>query len=328
MRHAHTRRPAQAAERERLEGNQRFGRGDWPGASACYERAAEAAGAAAIAHLAHANRSLCLLKMGRHSDALQAAEQAVAHKPEWPKGWARKAASLEALGRAADALLAAQRALTLEQSNAEYRALALSLRDKVAQEDAAQRTPSEPVARTPADQGGAGLCAFLRHDPPEGRGDNLLVRALVWSVCRLACGRSFFLFACMRTCPVKHLLLRVSVWVWVWVWVGWCAHGPRQRQLERQAGGWGGGQKDIRQLSRSYARARTYHTHIRTHTNTPSTNTPKHTRTHTRTYTRRFCCTGWGTQQRNTRHSAGHCSCLQRQWSLFRARGPSGVPTP
>ena len=37
--------------------------------------AASREGAAAIAHLAHCNRSLCLLKMGRPLDALRASEQ-------------------------------------------------------------------------------------------------------------------------------------------------------------------------------------------------------------------------------------------------------------
>jgi len=104
------------------------------------------------------------------------AEQAISHKSEWSKGWARKAASLEALGQTADALLAAQRALNLEQGNAEYRAFALSLHAKVAQ-DAAQRerAPCEPPSGAPAARRSPGLCAFLRHDPPQGRGQNLLV---------------------------------------------------------------------------------------------------------------------------------------------------------
>ncbi len=104
------------------------------------------------------------------------AEQAISHKSEWSKGWARKAASLEALGQTADALLAAQRALNLEQGNAEYRAFALSLHAKVAQ-DAAQRerAPCEPPSGAPAARRSPGLCAFLRHDPPQGRGKNLLV---------------------------------------------------------------------------------------------------------------------------------------------------------
>lgn len=103
--------------------------------------------------------------MFRYEEALHSAERAVALKPQWHKGWSRKAAALEALGRLQDALVAARQALTLEPQNADYRSLALSLKGKLD----ANNFPSPQLSRPTT-------CRFLpRYDPPEGKGDNLLV---------------------------------------------------------------------------------------------------------------------------------------------------------
>ena len=102
---------------------------------------------------------------------MHAAEHAILHKPEWPKGWARKAAALEAIGKLPEALLAAQRALSLELGNAEYRALALSLQSTIA----LHKSQSKSQNNQTRDRKAPTACAFLREDPPEGKGDNLLV---------------------------------------------------------------------------------------------------------------------------------------------------------
>jgi WD40 repeat protein len=71
--------------------------GDFEEALACYLRCDQSGGGdwPALAAL-HSNRSLALLKLGRAEEALAAADAAVAARPRWPKGLARRAAALAA----------------------------------------------------------------------------------------------------------------------------------------------------------------------------------------------------------------------------------------
>jgi tetratricopeptide (TPR) repeat protein len=126
--------------------------------------ALEADGSETVAHLIHSNLSLCFFKMDRYDDALRAAERAVELKPEWHKAWSRKAAALETLGRTQDALVAVRQALTLEPGNGEYRNLALKLKGKLAVDPVPAPRLTRPTCRS-----------LPRYDPPEGKGDNLLV---------------------------------------------------------------------------------------------------------------------------------------------------------
>ena len=111
--------------------------------------ALDAEGSSVIAHLAHSNRSLCFIKTLRFTEALHEADCAIALKPEWAKGWGRKAAALHALGRMRESLTAAQRALSLDQGNGEYRALALALQEATREQQAppshTQTSPHTPA---------------------------------------------------------------------------------------------------------------------------------------------------------------------------------------
>ncbi len=137
--------------------------------------ALDADGCNAIAHIAHSNLSLCLFKLGRLGEALCEAERAVAVRPQWHKGWCRKAAALEAMGRTQDALVAARQALTFEPGSAELRSLALSLMKKLGADDPALKDAAGGPSCRKHDGPPAASLSALRHDPLQGKGDNLLV---------------------------------------------------------------------------------------------------------------------------------------------------------
>jgi tetratricopeptide (TPR) repeat protein len=126
--------------------------------------ALDAEGSSVIAHFAHSNRSLCFIKTLRFTEALHEADCAIALKPEWAKGWGRKAAALHALGRMRESLTAAQRALSLDQGNGEYRALALALQEATREQQAPPspthtQTPPHTPAHTPAHTSGRSCTA-------------------------------------------------------------------------------------------------------------------------------------------------------------------------
>jgi hypothetical protein len=54
-------------------------------------------GSHTVAHLVHSNHSLCLLKLKNYEGARKEADNTIAAKPNWHKGWARKAAVYDAL---------------------------------------------------------------------------------------------------------------------------------------------------------------------------------------------------------------------------------------
>eukprot|EP00277_Geminigera_cryophila_P005583 CAMPEP_0179412624 /NCGR_PEP_ID=MMETSP0799-20121207/4581_1 /TAXON_ID=46947 /ORGANISM="Geminigera cryophila, Strain CCMP2564" /LENGTH=212 /DNA_ID=CAMNT_0021184875 /DNA_START=47 /DNA_END=682 /DNA_ORIENTATION=- len=135
--------------------------------------------------------------MGHFDDALHDAEKTIACKREWHKGWARKAAALDAKGMIEEALSAARQALSLELGNPEYRKLANTLRSKLdasppptTKKDNITKALPHPVHTTngsdsharcdphphPAyDSACVSGCVYQRYDPQEGPGDNLLV---------------------------------------------------------------------------------------------------------------------------------------------------------
>lgn len=68
-------------------------------------------------HLLLSNRSHVLHTLGCAEEALRDAEAAVRCRPEWAKGYFRKAMALMSLGRFEDALVALLECAVLEESN-------------------------------------------------------------------------------------------------------------------------------------------------------------------------------------------------------------------
>lgn len=108
---------AAAAELKR-RGNIEFGRGDYRHAAELFSRAIQLEPNNAV-HLA--NRSLALLKLQRHDEALRDAEQVVEMRPDWSKAFYRQGAALQALERYTEAITSLERALSLDADNAKVK---------------------------------------------------------------------------------------------------------------------------------------------------------------------------------------------------------------
>ncbi len=72
-------------------------------------------------HTIFGNRSAAYHSLREFSKALEDAEKCIALKPEWSKGFQRKAMALQAMGRLDDALDAYSKGLELDEGNAQIR---------------------------------------------------------------------------------------------------------------------------------------------------------------------------------------------------------------
>ncbi|KAL4425269.1 hypothetical protein ABPG75_009285 [Micractinium tetrahymenae] len=92
-------------EELKAQGNAHFAAGRNEEALSCYLAALDAAAADAATnastqlHVLHSNAAAAALRLGRAAEALSHAERSVKMKPDWVKGWARKAAACAALHR-------------------------------------------------------------------------------------------------------------------------------------------------------------------------------------------------------------------------------------
>lgn len=68
-------------------------------------------------HLLLSNRSHVLHTLGKAEEALKDAEAAVRCRPEWAKGYFRKAMALASLGHYDDSLISLMQCAVLEESN-------------------------------------------------------------------------------------------------------------------------------------------------------------------------------------------------------------------
>ena len=108
---------AAAAELKR-RGNIEFQRKDYRHAAELFSRAIQLEPANAV-HLS--NRSLALLKLERHDDALRDADALVEMRPDWGKAFFRQGAALQALKRCEEAVASFERALSLSSDDAKVK---------------------------------------------------------------------------------------------------------------------------------------------------------------------------------------------------------------
>ncbi|KAK1941177.1 Stress-induced-phosphoprotein 1 [Phytophthora citrophthora] len=107
-----------AADQAKDRGNRAFSAGLYADAVACFSEALAIAPSAPNAHVFYSNRSAAQLKLNKADEALKDADQCIALKPNWPKGYSRRGSALYALGRYADAYRAYKDGLNHEASNA------------------------------------------------------------------------------------------------------------------------------------------------------------------------------------------------------------------
>ncbi|KAL3670109.1 hypothetical protein V7S43_004425 [Phytophthora oleae] len=107
-----------AADQAKDRGNRAFSAGLFADAVACFSEALAIAPSAPNAHVFYSNRSAAQLKLNKADEALKDADQCIALKPNWPKGYSRRGSALYALGRYADAYRAYKDGLSHEASNA------------------------------------------------------------------------------------------------------------------------------------------------------------------------------------------------------------------
>ncbi|ETK83281.1 hypothetical protein F441_11733 [Phytophthora nicotianae CJ01A1] len=107
-----------AAEQAKTRGNRAFAAGLYSDAVACFSEALAVAPSDPNAHVFYSNRSAAQLKLNKADEALKDADQCIALKPNWAKGYSRRGSALYALGRYADAYRAYKDGLSHEASNA------------------------------------------------------------------------------------------------------------------------------------------------------------------------------------------------------------------
>lgn len=115
----------------RAEGNELVKAGKYAEAAEAYTKALQAGGGPSH-HLVLANRSLCLLKLGRPEDAWYDADAAVRMEPTYAKGFYRRALSEAERGFLASALKSLEEARKLDPADKALRSLAADLEKKAA----------------------------------------------------------------------------------------------------------------------------------------------------------------------------------------------------
>lgn len=129
------------------EGSAAFKRGDFEAAASLFARAIDLGGP--DPHLLHANRSAALAAIGRHAEALVAAEAAVAAGGEgFIKGHYRRAAALAGLQLWADAAHACSRGLAHPNGAGHSQLLQLQLKCAQQQQNRSSSACAESVWRT------------------------------------------------------------------------------------------------------------------------------------------------------------------------------------
>ncbi|CAI5728262.1 unnamed protein product [Hyaloperonospora brassicae] len=106
-----------AANQAKDRGNRAFSAGLYADAVASFSEALAVDPNSPNAHVFYSNRSAAQLKLHKAEDALKDADQCIALKPSWPKGYSRRGSALYALGRYADAFRAYKDGLSHEASN-------------------------------------------------------------------------------------------------------------------------------------------------------------------------------------------------------------------
>uniref|UniRef100_M4BRS3 Hsp70-Hsp90 organising protein n=1 Tax=Hyaloperonospora arabidopsidis (strain Emoy2) TaxID=559515 RepID=M4BRS3_HYAAE len=106
-----------AADQAKDRGNRAFSAGLYADAVASFSEALAIAPSASNAHVFYSNRSAARLKLHKAEEALKDADQCIALKSDWPKGYSRRGSALYALGRYTDAYRAYKDGLSREASN-------------------------------------------------------------------------------------------------------------------------------------------------------------------------------------------------------------------
>lgn len=115
----------------RAEGNELVKAGKYAEAAEAYTKALQAGGGPSH-HLVLANRSLCLLKLGRPEDAWYDADAAVRMEPTYAKGFYRRALCEAERGFLASALKSVEEARALDPADKALRTLGADLQRKAA----------------------------------------------------------------------------------------------------------------------------------------------------------------------------------------------------
>jgi len=102
------------------------------------------------AHVLYSNRSAAQASCGNYTEALKDAEKAIELKPDWPRGYSRRATALHFLGRLEEAREGYKKALEMDPGNA-------TLKDSLAQVEAALKEKEEREARMADEDDMAGM---------------------------------------------------------------------------------------------------------------------------------------------------------------------------